>query len=86
MAVLAGVVGTVADLLEVPAGLERAVEAVLGERLQWVVVERFEDARAAVTSCARSTRGRPRSFPSITCLGLRAPSRGQRRPLGGSLG
>jgi chromosome segregation protein len=46
--VVAGVVGTVADLLEVPSGLERAVEAVLGERLQWVVVERFEDARAAV--------------------------------------
>jgi chromosome segregation protein len=45
---LAGVVGTVADLLEVPTGLERAVEAVLGERLQWVVVERFEHARAAV--------------------------------------
>src|SRR5262245_37376583 len=43
-----GVVGTVADLLDVPAGLERAIEAVLGERLQWVVVERFEDARAAV--------------------------------------
>ena len=46
--VLDGVVGTVADLLDVPAGLERAIEAVLGERLQWVVVERFEDARAAV--------------------------------------
>ena len=45
---LPGVVGTVADLLEVDAGLERAVEAVLGERLQWVVVERFEHARAAV--------------------------------------
>ncbi len=45
---VAGVIGTVADLLEVPAGLERAVEAVLGERLQWVVVERFADARAAV--------------------------------------
>jgi chromosome segregation protein len=45
---LAGVVGTVADLLEVEPGLERAVEAVLGERLQWVVVERFEHARAAV--------------------------------------
>jgi chromosome segregation protein len=42
------VVGTVADLLDVPAALERAIEAVLGERLQWVVVERFEDARAAV--------------------------------------
>jgi chromosome segregation protein len=43
-----GVVGTVADLLEVPPGLERAVEAVLGERLQWVVVEQFEHARAGV--------------------------------------
>src|SRR5262249_25015715 len=43
-----GVVGTVADLLEVPSELERAVEAVLGERLQWIVVERFEHARAAV--------------------------------------
>src|SRR5947199_9956812 len=29
-AALAGVVGTVADLLEVPAGMERAIEAVLG--------------------------------------------------------
>ena len=45
---LPGVVGTVADLLEVPPGMERAIEAVLGERLQWVVVERFEHARAAV--------------------------------------
>src|SRR6266446_3283782 len=45
---LTGVMGTVADLLEVPLGMERAIEAVLGERLQWVVVERFEHARAAV--------------------------------------
>jgi chromosome segregation protein len=44
----AGIVGTVADLLEVPPDLERAVEAVLGERLQWVVVERFDQARTAV--------------------------------------
>jgi chromosome segregation protein len=46
--VVDGVVGTVADLLDVPPGLERAVEAVLGERLEWVVVESFEHARAAV--------------------------------------
>ncbi len=46
---VAGVIGTVADLIEVPSELERAVEAVLGERLEWVVVERFEQARAAVT-------------------------------------
>jgi chromosome segregation protein len=45
---LHGIVGTVADLLEVPSGMERAIEAVLGERLQWVVVQRFEHARAAV--------------------------------------
>ena len=44
----AGIIGTVADLLDVPGDLERAVEAVLGERLQWIVVERFEHARAAV--------------------------------------
>src|SRR5213594_1812622 len=43
-----GVVGTVADLLDVPPELERAVEAVLGERLKWVVVECFDHARAAV--------------------------------------
>ncbi len=45
---VAGVVGTVADLLEVPPELERAVEAVLSERLEWIVVERFDHARAAV--------------------------------------
>ncbi|MBI3827775.1 MAG: chromosome segregation protein SMC [Candidatus Rokubacteria bacterium] len=45
---LAGVIGTVADLLDVPPELERAVEAVLGERLEWIVVERFEHARAGV--------------------------------------
>src|SRR5436309_1315279 len=45
---LAGVVGTVADLVEVQAGMERAVGAVVGERRQWVGVERFEHARAAV--------------------------------------
>jgi chromosome segregation protein len=43
-----GVVGTVADLLEVPAELEAAIESVLGDRLQWVVVERFAQARSAL--------------------------------------
>jgi chromosome segregation protein len=54
---LTGVRGTVADLLEVPPGLERAVEAVLGERLQWVVVDRFEHARAAVEYLATRRAG-----------------------------
>src|SRR3989442_681132 len=54
---LAGERGTVADLLEVPPGLERAVEAVLGECLQWVVVDRFEHARAAVEYLANRRAG-----------------------------
>ncbi|MFQ5828230.1 MAG: chromosome segregation protein SMC [Candidatus Methylomirabilia bacterium] len=45
---LRGIVGTVADLLEVPPGLEAAMEAVLGERLTWVVLKRFEDCKTAL--------------------------------------
>jgi chromosome segregation protein len=58
---LAGVRGTVADLLDVPSGLERAVAAVLGERLQWVVVDRFEHARAAV-EYLQAQRSGPATF------------------------
>src|SRR5256884_80658 len=43
---LTGVVGTVADLLEVPLGMERAIEAVPGERPQGGVGGRGEHARA----------------------------------------
>ncbi len=80
---LTGVVGTVADLLEVPAGLERAVEAVLGERLQWVVVERFEQARAAVAYLREQGAGTATFLP-LDHLPRRigaAPGR-QRRALG----
>jgi chromosome segregation protein len=58
---LAGIVGTVADLLDVPPELERPVAAVLGERLQWIVVERFEHARAAV-NFLRARRGGSATF------------------------
>jgi chromosome segregation protein len=64
---LAGVVGTVADLLEVPPGLEAAVEGVLGERLQWVVVERFEHARAALGHLEREGAG-PATFLPLETL------------------
>src|SRR5436189_15376 len=62
-AALAGVMGTVADLLEVPPGMERAIEAVLGERLQWVVVERFEHARAAVAYLQERSLGAATFLP-----------------------
>jgi len=63
---LAGVVGTVADLLDVPSGLEAAVEAVLGDRLQWVVVERFEQARAALSYLGREGAGAATLLPLET--------------------
>src|SRR5215470_10497997 len=63
---LGGVIGTVADLLEVPTGLEAAVEAVLGDRLQWVVVERFEHARAALEYLEREGAGAATLLPLET--------------------
>jgi len=65
-AALSGVVGTVADLLDVPAGLETAVEAVLGDRLQWVVVERFTEARQALGYLAREGAGSATLLPLDT--------------------
>jgi chromosome segregation protein len=60
---LGGVVGTVADLLEVPPELERAVEAALGERLQWVVMDTFEAAKAALDYLGRQGRGQATFLP-----------------------
>ena len=77
---MAGVVGTVADLLEVPPGLERAMEAVLGERLQWVVVERFEDARAAVSYLREQGAGGGDVLASRSSAEWR-PSRPSSRPI-----
>jgi chromosome segregation protein len=64
-----GLVGTVADLLEVPPDLERAVEAVLGERLQWVVVERFDQARTAVGWLQANRAGSATFLPLETLAG-----------------
>jgi chromosome segregation protein len=61
-----GVVGTVADLLEVPAELEAAIESVLGDRLQWVVVERFAEARSALGFLAREGAGAATFLPLET--------------------
>jgi chromosome segregation protein len=63
---LGGIVGTVADLLEVPGGLETAVEAVLGDRLQWVVVERYEQARAVLGYLGREGVGAATLLPLET--------------------
>jgi len=43
-----GLMGVVADLLQVPAGLELAIEVALGARMQWVLCESEQAAQAAV--------------------------------------
>jgi len=63
---LSGVLGTVADLLEVPPGLEAAVEAVLGDCLQWVVVQRFADAKAGIGYLEESGAGAATFLPLET--------------------
>jgi chromosome segregation protein len=70
---LGGVVGTVADLLEVPRDLERAVEAALGERLQWVVVETFKAAKEALGFLGEDGRGQATFLPLDWLNGGPAP-------------
>ena len=62
-AFLHGVVGTLGELIEVPAELERAVEAALGGRVQDIVVEGWQDAEAAVEFLKRDHAGRATFLP-----------------------
>ena len=60
---LRGVIGTLGELIEVPAELERAVEAALGGRVQDIVVEGWQEAEAAVDFLKRSQAGRATFLP-----------------------
>lgn len=61
---LPGVLGLVGEMLDVPRRLERAVEAGLGERLQWVLVEDTEAAKAAAKFLVERGAGRATLFPA----------------------
>jgi chromosome segregation protein len=63
VAPLHGVIGTLGELIEVPAELERAVEAALGGRVQDIVVEGWQDAEAAVDFLKRNQAGRATFLP-----------------------
>jgi chromosome segregation protein len=56
----------VATLLRVPAELETAIEVALGSRLQNIVVDRWEDAEAAIEALKRSGEGRATFLPLDT--------------------
>jgi chromosome segregation protein len=63
---LEGIVGALGDLIDVPAELERAVEAALGGRLQDIVVRSWNDAEAAVTFLKERRAGRATFLPLDT--------------------
>ncbi len=53
-----GLQGSLVDLLEVPARYERAIEALLGDALQGLVMRRAEDVREAIRLLAERGQGR----------------------------
>ena len=59
----AGVHGVVADLIHVPARLERALDMVLGGALQNIVVDRDEDAKRMIEYLRQNRFGRATFLP-----------------------
>ena len=57
------ILGVVADFIQVAPEFEIAVEAVLGERLQYVIVSRQEDGKEAVEYLRSKERGRSYFLP-----------------------
>jgi chromosome segregation protein len=58
-----GVLGVVADVIDIPQQYERAVAAVLGERLQYVIVRGEDDGAGAVDRLRREECGRGSFIP-----------------------
>jgi chromosome segregation protein len=69
---LSGIRGTVGDLIDVSEKHELAIEAALGERLQWIVTETAEDAVAAVRYLEKTGAGRATFLP-LSAVTSRAP-------------
>ncbi len=53
-----GVLGTVADFISVPEGYEKAAQAALGEKLNWILVEEESKALEAVATLRQNAIGR----------------------------
>ncbi|MBI3958340.1 MAG: chromosome segregation protein SMC, partial [Chloroflexi bacterium] len=60
---LAGVVGTVASQLSVPAHLDKAIETALGAAFQNLITERWDDTQAAIDFLKNSGQGRATFLP-----------------------
>lgn len=70
---LAGYIGTVAELIQVPPDLEAAVEAALGGRLQDVVVAAWADAERAIALLKQMGAGRATFLPLDTLRSSSSP-------------
>ena len=66
---LTGIVGTVAQIMEVPREYETAVEVVLGGSLQHLVMENEQSARKAIAWLKKHNRGRVTFLPLDTVKG-----------------
>jgi chromosome segregation protein len=71
---LTGVVGAVAELIEVPEEYTVAIETALGASAQHVVVETERDARAAITYLKENRGGRATFLPLTTIKSRQLPS------------
>ncbi len=58
-----GVLGVVADVIDVPQQYERALAAALGERLQYVIVRESDDGVGAVATLRHEASGRGSFIP-----------------------
>jgi len=58
-----GVLGVVADVIDVPREHERAVAAALGDRLQYVIVRQADDGVGAVSTLRQEESGRGSFIP-----------------------
>ena len=61
-----GILGTVAELIQVPRELETAIEVALAGQLQSVVVESWQNAEAAIAHLKRTREGRATFLPLDT--------------------
>lgn len=63
---LSGIIGTVAELIDVPSGYEQAFDAALGARSHDLIVERWSEAEAAIRYLRDAGVGRATFLPLDT--------------------
>ncbi len=71
---LSGIVGAVAELIDVPADFTLAIETALGGAAQHVIVENEKDARQAITYLKQQRGGRATFLPLTTIKPRQLPA------------